>query len=77
MANRSKTSVQGSRSLSPHTEEVTESPDDLLHSDHEEDLEVSFHPHHTPVPPANPVGPRTYWHVYALYQRPTNGLDSQ
>ena len=57
MANRSKTSVQGSRSLSPHTEEVTESPDELLHSDHEEDLEASFHPHHTPVTPANPTGP--------------------
>ena len=57
MANRSKTSVPGSRSPSPHTEEVTESPDELLHSDQEEDLEVSFHPCHTPVTPANPAGP--------------------
>ena len=34
-----------------------ESPDESLHSDHDEDLEVSFHPQHTPAPPANPVGP--------------------
>ena len=57
MANRSKASVPGSRSLCPHTEEVTESPDELLPSDQEEDLEVSFHPCHTPVTPANPAGP--------------------
>ena len=57
MANRAKMSVQGSRSPSPHTEEVAESLDELLHSDQDEDLEVSFHPHHTPVPPTNPVVP--------------------
>ena len=57
MASRAKTSVQGSRLPSPHAEEVTESPDESLHSDQEEDLEVSFHPCHTPVPPPNPVGP--------------------
>ena len=56
MANRATTSVQGSRSPSPHTEEVMESPNELLHSDHDEDPEVSFHPHHTPVPLPNPVG---------------------
>ena len=32
-------------------------PDELLHSDHEDDLEVSFHPCHTLVPPVNPAGP--------------------
>ena len=57
MANRAKISVQGSRSPSPHWEEVPESPNEFLHSDYEEDLEVSFHPHHTPVPPVNPAGP--------------------
>ena len=58
MASRSQTSVRrGSISPSPHTEEVTESPNESLHSDHDEDLEVSFHPRHTPVPPANIVGP--------------------
>ena len=57
MANRAKTSVRGSRLPSPHPEEVMESPHELLHSDHEEDLEVSFYPHHTPVPPTNPAGP--------------------
>ena len=57
MANRAKMSVQGSRSPSPHTEEVMELPDELLHSDHDEDPEVSFHLRHTPVPLPNPVGP--------------------
>ena len=57
MANRATMSVQGSRSPSPHTEEVRESPNELLHSDHDEDPEVSFHPRHTPVPLPNPVGP--------------------
>ena len=57
MANRATMSVQGSRSPSPHTEHVTESPDELLHSDHDEDPEVSFHPCHTPVPLPNPAGP--------------------
>ena len=57
MANRANTFVQGSRSPYPHADKVMESPDELLHSDHEEDLEVSFHPRHTPVPPVNPAGP--------------------
>ena len=57
MASRAKTSVQGSRSPSPRVEEVTESPDESLHSDQNEDLEVSFHPCHTPIPPTNPAGP--------------------
>ena len=50
MASRAKTSVQGSRLPSPHVEEVMESPDESLQSEQDEDLEVSFHPHHTPVP---------------------------
>ena len=57
MANRAKTSVQGSRLPSPCVEEVMESPDESIHSDQDEDLEVSFHPRHTPVQPTNPVGP--------------------
>ena len=57
MASRAKTSVQGSGLPSPHAEEVMESPDESLHSDQDEDLEVSFHPCHTPVPPTNPAGP--------------------
>ena len=57
MASRAKTSVQGSRSLSPHAEEVMESQDKSLQSEQDEDLEVSFHPCHTPVPPTNPAGP--------------------
>ena len=57
MASRAKTSVQGSRSPSPLVEEVMESPDESIHLDQDEDLKVSFHPRHAPVPPTNPVGP--------------------
>ena len=56
MANRSKNSAQRSRSPSPSAEEVIESKEELLNSEHEEDLEVSFHPHHVPPIPSNPVG---------------------
>ena len=59
MANRAKMSVQGSRLPSPCVDEVMESPDESFHSDQDEDLEVSFHPCHTPVPPNNPAGPPT------------------
>ena len=57
MGSRAKTSVLGSRLPSLHVGEVMESPDESFQSDQEEDLEVSFHPHHNPVPPPNPVGP--------------------
>ena len=56
MANRSKNSALRSRSPSPSAEEVVESQEELLNSEHEEDLEVSFHPHHVPTTPPNPVG---------------------
>ena len=59
MASRAKMSVKGSRLPSPHAEEVREPLDESLHSDQGEDLEVSFHPHHTPVPPTNPAGPHS------------------
>ena len=56
MANRPKSSTQRSRSTSPSAEEVIESPEELLHSEHEEDLEVSFHPHHVQPALSNPAG---------------------
>ena len=57
MANRPKNSAQRSRSPSPSAEEVIESQEELLHSEHEEDLEVSFHPRHVPCQlPLIPVG---------------------
>ena len=56
MANRSKNSAQRSRSPSQSTEKVTESQEELLNSEHEEDLEVSFHPCHVPAVPSNPAG---------------------
>ena len=54
MANRSKNSAL--RSRSPSAEEVVESQEELLNSEHEEDLEVSFHPCHVLTTPPNPVG---------------------
>ena len=71
MTSRAKTSVQGSRSLSPHAEEVMESQDESLQSEQDEDLEVSFHPRCTPVPPTNLVGPPSIptQYVYALYRK--------
>ena len=55
MANRPKSSAQRSRSPSPLPEEVIESQEELLNSEHEEDLEVSFHPHHVLPATSNPA----------------------
>ena len=56
MVNRPKSSVQRSRSQSPSAEQVLESQEELLNSEHEEDIEVSFHPCHVLPAPSNPVG---------------------
>ena len=56
MANRPKSSAQRFRSPSQSAEEVIESQEELLNSEHEEDLEVSFHPCHVLPAPSNPVG---------------------
>ena len=56
MARRSIGSAQRSRSPSPLAEEVIESQEELLHSEHEEEVEVSFHPQHVLTTPSNPVG---------------------
>ena len=56
MANRPKSSAQRSRSPSLPAEEVIESQEELLNSEHEEDLEVSFHPCHVQTTPSNPAG---------------------
>ena len=56
MANIPRSSTQRSRSTSPSVEEVIESQEELLNSEHEEDLKVSFHPHHVQPAPSNPVG---------------------
>ena len=55
MANRPKSSAQRSRSPSPSAEEVIESQEELLNSEHEEDVEVSFHPCHVLPTPLNPA----------------------
>ena len=56
MANRSRNSTQRSRSPLPSAEEVIESKEELHNSEHEEDLEVSFHPCHVLSIPSNPTG---------------------
>ena len=56
MANRPQSSAQRSRSPSPSAEEVIESQEELLNSEHEEDLEVSFYHHHVVPTPSNPAG---------------------
>ena len=56
MASRSRTSVQRSRSPSPPVEEMIDSQDNLLNSEHEEELEVSFHPFHTSATLSHPAG---------------------
>ena len=56
MAHRSRNSAQRSRSPSPWAEEVIESQEELLNSEHEEDVEVSFNPQHVPTTPSNPAG---------------------
>ena len=59
MASRSKTPVQSSRSPSPPAEEVIDFQDDLLNSEHEAELEVSFHPCHTSATLSHPVAQPT------------------
>ena len=69
MANRSRNSAQKSRSPSPSAEEVFDSQEELHNSKHEEDLEVSFHPHHVLPAPSNPTGqtPIVTGDVHALH----------
>ena len=56
MANRSRNSAQRFRSPSPSAEDVIESQEELLNSEHEKDLEVSFCPCCFPPAPSNPMG---------------------
>ena len=68
MASRSRDSVQRSRSLSPLAGEVIESQEELLNSEHEEEVEVSFHPQHFLTISSNPVGhPPMAMGMYMLY----------
>ena len=69
MANRPKNSAQRSRSPSPAAEEVIESQEELLNSEHEEDLEVSFHPRHMScqLPPTQQGEPPIVTGMYMPY----------
>ena len=55
MAHRPQSSAQRSRSPSQSVEEVIESNEELPSSEHEEDHEESFHPHHVLQVPPNPM----------------------
>ena len=56
MSTMTRSSAQRSRPTSPNEDDVVETQEEILSSDHEEDPEVSFHPHQLlPLPP-HPVG---------------------
>ena len=56
MSTTSRSSAQRSRPTSPYDDDVVETQEEIPNSDHEDDPEVSFHPHQLlPLPP-HPVG---------------------
>ena len=56
MSTMTRSSAQRSRPGSPYEDEVVETQEGTLSTDHEEDPEVSFHPHQLPQPPPHQVG---------------------
>ena len=54
MSQLTRSSVQRSRSSSQYDDDIVATQEEPMSSDHEEDPEVSFHPHQ-PLPP-HPVG---------------------
>ena len=69
MSTMTRSSAQRSRPASPYDDDVVETQEETPSSEHEEDPEVSFHPHQLPQLPPHPVGSTTPSgrHVYALY----------
>ena len=57
MSTTTRSSAQISRPTSPYDDDVVETQEETLSSDHEEDPEVSFHPSQLLPPPPHPVGP--------------------
>ena len=55
MSTMTRSSAQRSRPASPYEDEVVETQEETLSSEHEEDPEVSFHPHQLLQPPPHPV----------------------
>ena len=56
MSTTTRSSAQRSRPTSPYDDDVVETQEETMSSDHEEDPEVSFHPHQLPQLPPHPVG---------------------
>ena len=56
MSTMTRSSAQRSRSTSPYEDDVVETQEETPSSEHEEDPEVSFHPHKLQQPPPRPVG---------------------
>ena len=55
MSKSTGSSAQSSRPASSYEEDVVEMQEEIPSSDHEEDPEVSFHPHQYPQPSTNPA----------------------
>ena len=56
MSKSTRSSAQRSRPASPYEEDVVETQEELKSSEHEEDPEVSFHPHQLPQSSINQAG---------------------
>ena len=56
MSTRTRSSAQRCRPASPYEDDVVETQEETLSSEHEEDPEVSFHPHQLLQLPPHPVG---------------------
>ena len=56
MSTTTRSSAQRSRPISPYDDDVVDTQKETLSSDHEEDPEVSFHPHQVLQLPPHPVG---------------------
>ena len=56
MSTATRSSAQRSRPVSPYEDDVIETQEETLSSEHAEDHEVSFHPCQLPQLPPHPVG---------------------
>ena len=68
MPKTTKSSAQGSRPVSPSEEDMSSTQEELSSSEHEEDPEVSFHPHQLLQPSTTQVGqPQPAARIYMPY----------
>ena len=55
MSTMARSAAQRSRPTSPHEDDVVETQEETPSSEHEEDPEISFHPHQLPQLPPHPA----------------------